>query len=257
MDKNNFIISEQIKLLYENSLSAAIGIIVISWAILLGLNSVIDNSYLIAWVVLMHLVAVHRIYLKKHFLNMASPSELPLLSKKFVANTAVAGIGWGILSLSIIIIEEELYQTAIVLISLGVLGTSVPLLSSYLPAFFTSSMPAAILLPGIIYSNMGDVANILTLAIFLFILLIYKTSIKSNRNMKSMFALQYDNHSLIDTLNGEITERQLFQEKLECHQKNLESLVGRSRYAAEKHRSHHPCIISRPNTGSYLKETIP
>ncbi|MCP4233194.1 MAG: EAL domain-containing protein [Aestuariibacter sp.] len=112
-----------------------------------------------------------------------------------------------------------------VLIILGVLGAAVPVLSSYLPAFVSSSIPSAIILPGVLYTQFAETGPLLTSAVILYIALIYYISIKTNKYLKNTFLLEHENNKLVSTLYEEVEQRKKTQALLEYHQQHLEEVV--------------------------------
>ncbi|MCW8826519.1 MAG: EAL domain-containing protein [Gammaproteobacteria bacterium] len=227
LDKESFIQSGQIKLVYENAVPSAIGIISIAVIVLYSFIGVVDHLYLGGWAAGMITIAILRLFLKKGFnaSEQACADETPIWARKFTINTTIAGIGWGILCLIAFTINEPAYQTAIVLIIMGVMGASVPILSAHLPAFVSSSFPSAVILPLFIYTQLSDTAQLLSSAIVLFVTLVYFISIKTNSNLKRTFALQFENSILVNSLNDEIEERKEIQAQLEHNKKYLEHLV--------------------------------
>lgn len=225
LDKNSFIHSEQVRIIYGNAVPSSIGIIFIAVAVWLGFFKVVDPLLLSGWSAWMLSVAISRLILKKQFDSSYIPENAPAWARKLLINTAIAGIGWGMLCLLYLAVNDLAYQTAIVLIILGVLGTAVPVLSSYLPAFVSSSLPSAVILPGVLYTQLDETAPLLTSAVILFIVLIYYISIKTYKNLENTFLLEHENKNLVTTLYGEAEERKKTQVLLEHHRQHLEEVV--------------------------------
>jgi diguanylate cyclase (GGDEF)-like protein/PAS domain S-box-containing protein len=226
-NKQSYIQSGQIKLVYDNATPSALGIIAITVIVLYSFIDIVDPLYLGGWAIGMLCIAILRLFLKKGFnaSKLTDTDETHSWGRKFTINTTIAGIGWGALCLLAFTINELPYQIVIVLIIMGVMGASVPILSSHLPAFISSSFPSAVILPLFIYTQLNETAQLLTSAILLFVILIYFISIKTNKNLRKTFSLQYDNSTLVNTLNSEIEERKGIQTQLEYNKKYLEHLV--------------------------------
>ncbi len=225
LDKDLFIQSEQIRILYTNATPSAIAIAIIAMAAWLGLITVTDPILLSGWSVLMLSLAISRLVLKRQFNSSYTPENAPFWARKFFINTTIAGIGWSMLCFLFLTVNDLVYQTAIVLIIMGVLGAAVPVLSSYLPAFVSSSLPSAAVLPVVLYTQLDDTGPLLTSAVTLYIALIYYISIKTNKYLKNTFLLEHENKNLVSTLYDEVENRKKIQVLLEHHQQRLEKVV--------------------------------
>ncbi len=225
VDKDLFVQSEQVRIIYANAIPSAFGIIVIAVAAWLGLNNIIDPTLLTGWSALMVAVAISRLVLTRQFNSSYIPENAPAWARKFVINTTIAGIGWSMLCLLFFYVDDLAYQTVIVLILLGVLGAAVPVLSSYLPAYITSSLPPAIVLPGVLYTQFDETGPLLTSAVLLYIALIFFISIKTNQYLKNTIQLEHNNKELVNSLYNEVEERNKTQELLVHHQEQLEEVV--------------------------------
>jgi diguanylate cyclase (GGDEF)-like protein/PAS domain S-box-containing protein len=224
-DKNLFVQSEQIQIIYSNAIPSSIGIIVITVAVWLGLFNTIDTFLLSGWSAWMLSVAISRLVLYRQFTSSYTPENTPAWASKFLINTTIAGVGWSMLCLLFITLNDPTYQTAIVLIILGVLGATAPVLSSYLPAFISSSLPSVVVLPVAIYTQLNETGPLLASALILFIALVYHIGIKTNKHLESIFRLEYENKNLVNTLYGEVENRKKIQALLEQHQQRLEEIV--------------------------------
>ncbi len=227
VDKDLFVKSEQVRGIYDNAIPSAIGIIIIAVAAWLGLFKAIDPLLLSGWSAWMLSIAISRLVLKRQFNSSYIPENAPRWARKYFFNTAIAGIGWGMLCLLFLTVDDPTYQTAIVLIILGVLGAAVPVLSPYLPALVSSSLPSAVVLPGVLYTQLDETRTLLTSAVILYIALIYYVSIKTNKHLENTFLLEYKNKNLVSTLYSEVEERKKTQTLLEHHQQHLEEVVNK------------------------------
>jgi|GEM_PF-5939859 len=169
-------------------------------------------------------VAAWRLCLNWRFNRSYVAEEGARWGRLFTANTLVAGLGWGMLCLFPLFMDQLVYQAAIILVMLGVMGAAVPCFSSHLPAFIASSLPSALALPIVIYTQL-ETAELLSVGSLIFEILIFKTSLNTGRNLTETYRLQYTNHHLVQNLQGEVDVRTTVQEKLEYHQKNLEEIV--------------------------------
>ncbi len=225
LDINSYILSEKIRILYGNSVPSSIGIIIIDIACTVTFLDNISPIILGGWSSLMLLVAVWRLLLNKKFNTSFAGEKVTRWSRYFTANTFVAGIGWGVLCLFFLSVDQLIYQTIITLVILGIIGASVPLFISHFPAFVTSSLPSAIVLPLMILTQVDKSATILTIALILFISLIYYISLKTSKYLENFFKLQYENRRLVRDLQDHISERKEIQKELEYHQHELQNIV--------------------------------
>ncbi|MCP4413375.1 MAG: response regulator [Gammaproteobacteria bacterium] len=217
--------SEKIRILYGNSVPSSIAIIIIVIACTVTFLDNISPIILGGWSSLMLLVAVWRLLLNKKFNTSFAGEKVTRWSRYFTANTFVAGIGWGVLCLFFLSVDQLIYQTIITLVILGIMGASVPLFISHFPAFVTSSLPSAIVLPLMILTQVDKSATILTIALILFISLIYYISLKTSKYLENFFRLQYENRRLVRDLQDHISERKEIQKELEYHQHELQNIV--------------------------------
>ncbi|MBT3204268.1 MAG: EAL domain-containing protein [Gammaproteobacteria bacterium] len=225
LDKSAFIKAEKIRNLYGSSAPSAIGIFIIAIIASIGFSSVLNHYLIYTWSFCMISIAGARLLLNRKFEQRSIKNNIDRWANLFTLNTMIAGIGWAALSLFLLQLDSPNYQMAITLIILGVMGASVPLLSFYLPAFISSSLPVAILLPVIIYTQLEVTAILLSSAALLFISLLYFISFKHHLNFEKRVLLQYENSDLVESLKEEINTHQQTQAKLEFQQQHLESTV--------------------------------
>lgn len=208
LEQKAFIQSNEIQSLYRSSVPSSVGIIIITLAVWITFNQQLSAVLLNGWTAVMLLVAGSRILLKFKFNSSFLPQEALSWGRVFTLNTTIAGIGWGVLSISIPAANDPAYQIAIVLILLGVIGASVPLLYYYLPAFLTSSLPSALILPFVINYNFGETRQLLTLAILLFIALCYYITFKSHKSFTNTSILEFEKNRLVNSLRMEVMNRE-------------------------------------------------
>ncbi len=225
LDVHSYILSEKIRILYGNSVPSSLGIIVIVIACTVTFLDIIPPMLLGGWSSLMLLVVVWRLWLNKKFNASFTGEKVTTWSRYFTANTFVAGLGWGVLCLFFLSVDQLTYQTIITLVILGVMGASVPLFISHLPAFVTSSLPSTIILPLMILTQVEKSGSLLTVALILFISLIYYISLKTSKYLENSFRLQYENRRLVRDLKDQIGERKEIQKELEYHQHELQNIV--------------------------------
>ncbi len=243
-------------MLYANAAPSATGIMVIAGIIWFELIKVLDPWLISGWSVLMIAVAISRLLLKRQYNSSFTTENVQVWARRFLFNTSIAGIGWCMLCLIFLTTEELVYQAAIVLIILGVQGTSVPLLSSYLPAFISSSLPSVIVLPIVVYMRFEETAELLILALILFTSLIYYISIKTNETLKKAVILKYEKQKLVNSLSEEIKEHKKTQTHLEYYQQRLEHIVDKRTAQLEKSNRKLTSEISERKEAEKEKERL-
>jgi diguanylate cyclase (GGDEF)-like protein/PAS domain S-box-containing protein len=223
--EESFVKREIVTLVYANAVPSSIGILVISMAVWIGLRGSVDPSVMDPWAVWMALVAFHRLYLKRRYSISTTPPDPDGWARRLVVNTTAAGIGWMVLSLMAIMVKTPQAEVAIVMVVLGVLAATVPVLSPLLSAFFSSSVPPAIALLVSLSIQLKEMAAILIPALLLFIVMIYYFALRTNRNLIEGLKLRFQKDQLVSALNVEIGERELAQKELVRYQSELEALV--------------------------------
>ncbi|MEW8505957.1 MAG: EAL domain-containing protein [Candidatus Thiodiazotropha sp.] len=217
--------TEQIKLIYANALAstlAILSVIILAW---IGLDGAVPNSTLNLWAGYMLFVALTRmalyLYYRKHHERHHGNTWASLI----IGSALLAGIGWAGVSLFAAITEDPAYRIVIVMIVLGIMAATVPVLSAVLTAFFCASIPPAITLLLIISQWQHHGTALLLAALIIYTLLVINAAINTNRILLQTLSLQRDNQRLIENLNVEINERIQAQEMLETHKRDLELIV--------------------------------
>ncbi len=216
---------EQIKLIYDNALPSTISILIVAFLGWVGLREAIPGWLLDGWAGYMLVVAVVRLTLyfsyKKHF----DESHGLLWAGLIIASAISAGIGWAGVSLFVHIATDPAYKIIIVMIVLGIMAATVPVLSAVLTAFYCASLPPAFTLLGVIYLWDTSGSSLLFAALVIYTGLVVYTAKNTNRILLRTLRLQRDKESLIENLNDEIGERTNAQRQLEIHKEHLEETV--------------------------------
>lgn len=226
VNSNSAVFTEQVKLLYGNGISSIAGIVVVIILVWVGLRWITDRPYLIdTWMLYMAAVAVSRLWLVLSFRQRFKAENTLSWSRYFTASAAMASLGWASISLFFHIVPSASYQIAIVMIVLGIMATTVPVLSVIWPTFAVSITPPTATLFSVMFLWENEASLLLISALTLYTVLIFRTARNNHETLVRTFTLQQEREELITHLDGEILERKDAQKELELHQAQLERLV--------------------------------
>ncbi|MBV2106772.1 MAG: EAL domain-containing protein [Candidatus Thiodiazotropha sp. (ex Ctena orbiculata)] len=217
--------TEQIKLIYANALPSTLAILTVTILAWIGLDEAVPDSLLNQWAGYMLFVATTRMALYIYYTNHYQRYRIKVWASLIVGSAFLAGIGWAGVSLFAEITEDPAYRIVIVMIVLGIMAATVPVLSAVLMAFFAASLPPAISLLLIISQWHGSGTLLLLTALVVYTILVIYAAINTNRILLQTLSLQRDNQKLIKNLNVEIADRNRAQDLLEVHKRDLEMIV--------------------------------
>lgn len=260
-------IDGQVKLLYDNSLSANITVIGAALLFALLFYARIEPGQLLIWWVSILSTAAARLVLWKLHREHASRLPASRWASLYVGTTLLTGIAWGGVALFIFFHDDIIVLSMGLMIIFGLAAAAVPVLSALLPAFFAYILPPAIAVIIVLLTKGEFLSIMLALGVSIYTLLISATGRNTNRHLLHTLELQDQNRVLISTLNDEIDQRKAAQNMLEKHGEELEELVKKrtkqllminrnleneiiERKRAEgnlKHQAHHDSLTSLPN----------
>ncbi|MCU7796166.1 MAG: EAL domain-containing protein [Candidatus Thiodiazotropha sp. (ex Myrtea spinifera)] len=217
--------SEQIKLIYANALPSTIAILTVTLLAWVGLDGALPAWMLNLWAGYMLVVAIARMALYLSYKKLFDESRIGLWAGMIIASASSAGIGWAGVSLFAEAAVDPAYKIVVVMIVLGIMAATVPVLSAVLSAFFTASLPPAVTLLVVIAQWESNGTLLLLTALSVYTALVIYTAINTNRILLQTLSLQRDKEALIDNLNVEISDRRQAQDQLETHKRDLEIIV--------------------------------
>ncbi len=215
----------QVQLLYDNSLSANIAVIVA--AVLFAI--ILRNSPLLKWMELwtigMVVFACLRLLLWWRYRQSYASADTDTWARRYVISTLLLGIGWSALGVFVWLTDDIMTQGMVIILLLGAVSASASVLSSLMPAFYAYVFPMGVsgTLAFIFHGN--STAFLAGIGIPVYILMILRTGKNANRNLTRFLHLQYENQSLIEQLSAEVVQRQDAQNALKEHSDQLEKLV--------------------------------
>ena len=246
---------EQIKLIYANAVPSTISILVVTFLCWIALDHQVPAGLLDSWAGYMLLVALTRILLYFRFNAAFDESRIALWSGLMIASAAFAGVGWAGVGFFAHLVDDTTYRIIIVMIVLGIMAASVPVLSAVLPAFYASSFPPALALFIAILQWQEGGATLLIYAFLIYVGLVIHTAINTNQILEQTLLLQTEKETLIGNLNNEIAERKGMQDQLESHKQNLEQTVHqRTQELSETNQSLEREINERIHSENQLRE---
>ncbi|MEW8326950.1 MAG: EAL domain-containing protein [Candidatus Thiodiazotropha sp.] len=248
--------TEQINLVYANALPSTLAILTITILAWIGLDEAVPNSLLNLWAGYMLFVATTRfalyIYYSKHYQRY----QIRVWASLIIGSAFLAGIGWAGISLFADITEDPAYRIVIVMIVLGIMAATVPVLSAVLMAFFAASLPPVISLLLIISQWQSSGTFLLLSGLSVYTILVIYAAINTNRILLQTLSLQRDNQALIKNLNVEIADRNRAQDLLEVHKRDLEMIVDeRTRQLTDMNAELEKEIAVRLQSENQLRES--
>ncbi|MEW8430607.1 MAG: hypothetical protein G8D61_12890, partial [gamma proteobacterium symbiont of Ctena orbiculata] len=248
--------TEQINLVYANALPSTLAILTITVLAWIGLDEAVPNSLLNLWAGYMLFVATTRfalyIYYSKHYQRY----QIRVWASLIIGSAFLAGIGWAGISLFADITEDPAYRIVIVMIVLGIMAATVPVLSAVLMAFFAASLPPVISLLLIISQWQSSGTFLLLSGLSVYTILVIYAAINTNRILLQTLSLQRDNQALIKNLNVEIADRNRAQDLLEVHKRDLEMIVDeRTRQLTDMNAELEKEIAVRLQSENQLRES--
>ncbi|MES9946082.1 MAG: EAL domain-containing protein [Candidatus Thiodiazotropha sp.] len=250
------IFPEQIKLIYANFPPSSTAILLITLLTRIGLNGVVPSWMLNLWVGYMLFVVISRVVLYIFYTKLFERSRANFWAGLAIGSAALAGVGWAGISLFILVVEDPTYKIVIVMIALGIMAGTVPVLSAVLSAFFCANLPAALTLLIIITQWPTNGVALLVTALLVYTALLIYTAVNTNRMLMQTLSFQNEKQALIENLNMEISGREQAQYQLDIHKRDLEMVVEeRTRQLTQSNEKLENEIAIRLQSENQLRES--
>jgi diguanylate cyclase (GGDEF)-like protein len=230
--------TEQIRLLYHNSLPSAGAGFILTILIRLVLDAVLPGEILNIWTGYMLVLMLYRVVLCHFYTNLNNIVCTRTWANLIIVSALLTGIGWAGFIIFVDIVDDPDYKLIMIIVAFGVMAALVPVFTALLSAFFAAILPTAIALIYIsVYCQNGGMLLPLTASLVYVALLVY-TTFNTNRMLSLSLKLQRDNQVLIDDLQTEIANKEQAQHQLVIHKRDLEMVIeertGQLTYANTK-----------------------
>jgi signal transduction histidine kinase/CheY-like chemotaxis protein len=200
MATNNNIQIEQAKILYQQSPIVLFATLLLVFLVSTFFASQVEHIFLIPWAIWVLALTIARAYLVRTFLKKEEIESPNNWLKIYTTAAFVSGVSWGVLLLQVVNPVSGNEVLVLSLILTGMIAGSLLPLSSYLPAYFTFSVP--MLLPFAIkmFTSDGDELQFTGLLIIIFLVSMLGFSVMVNRNILDSIKLRLRNSHLLDDL---------------------------------------------------------
>jgi diguanylate cyclase (GGDEF)-like protein len=216
---------EQIKLIYANALLSTAAVLLGAVLVRLWLDGAVPGGMLNRWTSYILMLVFARLLLYFFYARSDGRSNTGLWTGLIISAALLTGIGWAWMTLFVYMTEDSTDKVVIVMITLGIMATSVPVMSAILTAAFCSTIPPAISLLVLSTQWPSDDTFIFSIAVMVYTAFLIYTAVKTNHTLLHTLRLQLDNLALIEKLRMEVSEREDAQYQLDIHQRDLEMVV--------------------------------
>ncbi len=236
-----FIKAGQARLLYMQAPISNSVVFIIGVIFYFILRFVEQRVHLISWEILLFACAIFRMtlwYMRKMKPESKSPERWMQL---YVFACALMGLSWSLIYHFIYILNDPIYISAILMLGLGVISSSVPILAVNIAAFLFYVVPQGLTILFALILIQDPTYSWVALAFFIYLIMTTLFARNSNRANLESLSLEERNIALIDSLNSEVSKR---EEKIEKRTQQLQ----------EKNRSLSAAIDEQIKTTEQLKQ---
>jgi diguanylate cyclase (GGDEF)-like protein len=264
---SHWVLREQVRLLYDNSLSANAALLVISLILVLALHISIDPWPRWTWFGLVAASVCVRLLLLRDYRRDPERLSDKTWARRYILVNLPVGTIWGAMSLFHYLAADNFSRNLVVVVIMGTMAASIPVLSVILPAFLAYLLPQATWISVVLFLEAEAISFYLAQGIIVYSVLIVAAGTKYGHQIRQSLELQFQNQQLIAQLNEEIEQRREAHRLVERHGEELEQLVKRRtqqllktnrdlkneiterRQAEEnlRHLAHHDGLTNLPN----------
>jgi len=204
---SKLIVQEQARQLFQAATSSSVAQILVVTLLYSILHTVFESSLLSLGVISIATLSLARIFLSRQYVKKQPVNAAPWLNL-FTLITSLIGISWACLSLLYLSTDDVTIQAVFLIIICGVMSASVPVLSSWTPAYFAMTVPQFITF-FLILIYQGEAYNYFFAACLLvYYIMLISLQRNTNHNIKKSFKLEHKNDELVSQLNIEIEQRE-------------------------------------------------
>jgi len=203
--------AEQIQLLQEQSRPAVLLNLPLILITVTIFWSNIPYPWLVAWAGTLGILSFLRLSLFKRFETIINSHEcIKRWSRIHLLITAITGALWGSISLLLLTTLNSYQENYIILIILGLTGTSISVNASYFPNFLAFLFPAILPLEFVLITYDKALYNGFSYLLLLYLFVLIKAAHATERNVRHTISLRHENQSLVSNLRQ--TNAELIQE---------------------------------------------
>lgn len=221
---NNYILKEQIDVLFNSSLSGGLLNIFGACLIYYLLKDSAQQSAALTLCMGIAVFAIVRLTIASQYLK-SQKKHIKRYLVGYSSLTFLIGCTWAFFQYSQVQYDNNEVRNVIFLINFGLIAGSVAVSSVWLPAYFTFVIPQSVAIFLVFIATGSSEKYFIAFTFFIFMAVMIATSISVNRRYKKEIELTHNNKDLINDLNNEIEIRERTQLELEKNKEDLENKV--------------------------------
>lgn len=201
-----------------------------------------QHPWLLVWAGSSTIISLLRLALFKRFDATGDDDDaIKRWSSMHLLVTAITGLLWGSLALFLLQDISSYQQNYIILLIIGLTGTSISVNSSYFPNFLAFIIPAIVPMEFVLLSLDKEIYNGFSYLLIVYLFILIKSARAAERNVRHTITLRLENQSLVNTLRRSNAE--LYQE-VELRT-NMEAQLREAKEVAEQASQSKSEFISR------------
>lgn len=202
------LISEQIRLLYQNTPLAQV-VTLMNGALLAAIQgTALGYTAVIPWFALLAAISLSRVALAVAYERATSDEkQSPAWRTRYCIGAAMAGAAWGASSFMLFTPDSFVHQIFLAFVLSGMMAGAIGIMASWFPAFALFSVLVA--MPTVARFAMVGEGMHLAMAwlTFLFMATMLVVAYRVNRAIVESLQLRFENQKLIDELEQRVSER--------------------------------------------------
>ncbi len=208
------ILKEQVQLLYANAAIANFSVIAVAFFAITVLWQKIDPQPLLIWCTLLTTAALLRIYLVYYFKRYTHRYSTEQFAHWYTLATLLTGSCWGLFSQFLILNNDPFVYYFIVIMMVGVITASVPVLVVMRLTYFSYILPPTLALITTLLIIGNRDAQLLALCMVIYTTLMVVTGNNLHKRIIFSLRLEVNNKELIGHLIDEIDQKHTIQKDL-------------------------------------------
>lgn len=222
VDPQAYHLSERVRILYMQAPVTNITIYLIAPLFYHIVTQRLDSGLMGYWVTALYLTASIRLLLwwfwRSAKLNLSDSAWLRI----YLFASALVGGAWCIAYPLIYLGNDLIVASALMMLLFGVVGSGVPVLSIYMPAFVLYTYPQILVLFITLRAFDNPTYDWMSWGVLIYLAMTTLFTLKANRSLNHSIAIQARNEELVEELSGEVERRESLIEKrtLELREKN-------------------------------------